>query len=58
MAMLIDGPGRIIDINPKSVSRVFGLVVAALVLVILVFASIAQVDSGHLRAKFCPRGCV
>jgi regulator of protease activity HflC (stomatin/prohibitin superfamily) len=48
MAMLNDGPGRIIDINPKSVSRVFGLAVAALVLVIFVFASIARVDSGHV----------
>jgi len=48
MAMLNDGPGRIIDINPKSVSRVFGLAVAALVLVIIVFASIARVDSGHV----------
>jgi regulator of protease activity HflC (stomatin/prohibitin superfamily) len=48
MAMLNDGPGRIIDINPKSISRVFGLAVAALLLVILVFASIARVDSGHV----------
>ncbi len=48
MAMLNDGPGRIIDINPKSVSRVFGLAVAALAVLILVFASIARVDSGHV----------
>jgi regulator of protease activity HflC (stomatin/prohibitin superfamily) len=48
MAMLNDGPGGIIDINPKSVSRVLGLAVAALAILILVFASIARVDSGHV----------
>lgn len=37
-----------IDINPKSLFRTVGLGVLVLLIVILIFSSIARVDSGHI----------
>jgi prohibitin 1 len=37
-----------ININPKSIFQIFGLVAIALLVVILLFASIARVQSGHV----------
>src|SRR5439155_26864213 len=41
-------PGRVIDANPSSVFRSFGLAVAAFLIVILLFSSIAKVESRHV----------
>jgi regulator of protease activity HflC (stomatin/prohibitin superfamily) len=46
--MLGDGRDRVININSTAVFRTFGLAVIALLIVILVFASIARVESGHV----------
>jgi prohibitin 1 len=39
--------GRVIDANAKSVVRAFGILFVAVLVVILLFASIARVESGH-----------
>ena len=40
--------GRIIDVNPHPFLRMIGLAVAAFLLIILLFASVTRVESGHV----------
>jgi prohibitin 1 len=47
MAMLSDGH-PVIALNPRSMSRFFGLVLALVLIVIFMFSSIARVQSGHV----------
>jgi prohibitin 1 len=42
------GKGRVIDVNPKSIFRGFTLIVGVIVVVLLLFASVASVKSGHV----------
>ncbi len=42
------GSGRVIDVNPKSIFRGFGLAVLIFLVVIFLYASIASVKSGHV----------
>jgi prohibitin 1 len=48
MTIFNEPRGRVIDANPNSVLRLFGIAAAAFVLVVLVFSSVARVDSGHV----------
>lgn len=48
MTMFNAGGGRVIDANPNSVFRLLGLAIAGFVLVILLFTSVARVESGHV----------
>ena len=48
MTIFNEPRGRVIDANPNSVLRLFGIAAAAFVLVILVFSSVARVDSGNV----------
>jgi prohibitin 1 len=48
MSMLNDPRNPVININPKSIFQGFGLAAIAFLVVILLFASIAKVDSGHV----------
>jgi prohibitin 1 len=48
MAVFNEDGRRVVDINPRTVIRTFGLVILALLAVILLFSSIAKVDSGHV----------
>ena len=43
-----ENKNNVIDINPKSLFRTVGLGVLVLLIVILLFSSIARVDSGHV----------
>lgn len=42
------GGGRVINVNASPVARLAGLAVAVLILVILLFASVTKVESGHV----------
>ncbi len=48
MTIFKEARGRVIDANPSPVFRLFGLAVAAFLIVILLFSSIAKVESGHV----------
>jgi regulator of protease activity HflC (stomatin/prohibitin superfamily) len=48
MTIFNEPHGRVIDANSGSVLRLFGIAAAAFVLVILIFSSVARVDSGHV----------
>ena len=48
MTIFNEPHGHVIDANSGSVLRLFGIAAAAFVLVILIFASVARVDSGHV----------
>jgi len=48
MTIFNEPRGHVIDANSGGVLRLFGIAVAAFLLVILVFASVARVDSGHV----------
>src|SRR6266403_3066218 len=48
MTIFNEPRGHVIDANSGSVLRLFGIAAAAFVLVILIFASVARVDSGHV----------
>ena len=48
MTIFNEPHGRVIDANPGSFLRLLGIAAAAFVLVILIFASVARVDSGHV----------
>ena len=48
MTIFNEPRGRVIDANSGSAFRLFGIALAAFVLVIVVFASVARVDSGHV----------
>src|SRR5712692_1664188 len=48
MTIFNEPRGRVIDANPNSVLRLFGIAAAAFVLVILIFSSVARVDSGQV----------
>jgi prohibitin 1 len=48
MTIFNDARGRVIDANPNSVFRLFGIAVVAFLAVIAVFASVVRVDSGHV----------
>jgi prohibitin 1 len=48
MPMLTPGQNQIMDINPKTVFRSFGIVVLFVLVMIFLFASIAKVESGHV----------
>lgn len=48
MAMFNEGGNRVITLNPRSASRLFAWALAAFAVLILIFASIAKVDSGHV----------
>ena len=68
MAIFNNEPhGRVIDANSGSVLRLFGIAAAAFLLVILIFASVARVDSGHVgvltlfgrvTGRCCPRAFI
>ena len=48
MTIFNDARGRVIDANAGSAFRLFGIALAAFILVIAVFASVVRVDSGHV----------
>jgi prohibitin 1 len=48
MTIFNEPRGHVIDANPGGVLRLFGIALAAFLLVILIFASVARVDSGHV----------
>ena len=48
MAIFNEPHGRVIDANSGSVLRLFGIAAAAFVLVIMLFAAVARVDSGNV----------
>ena len=48
MTIFNEARGRVTDANPSPVFRLFGLAVAAFLIVILLFSSIAKVESGHV----------
>jgi len=48
MTIFNEARGRVIDANPSPVFRLFGLAVAAFLIVILLFSSIAKVESRHV----------
>jgi prohibitin 1 len=48
MTIFNEPRGHVIDASSGSVLRLFGIATAAFLLVILVFASVARVDSGHV----------
>lgn len=48
MTIFNEPHGRVLDANPGSFLRLLGIAAAAFVLVILIFASVARVDSGHV----------
>jgi prohibitin 1 len=48
MAIFNEGRGRIIDATPNPMIRLLGIAIAAFLLVILLFASVAKVDSGRV----------
>ena len=48
MTIFNDARGRVIDANSNSVFRLFGIALAAFLMVIAVFASVVRVDSGHV----------
>src|SRR5882762_11099104 len=48
MTIFNEPRGHVIDANSGSVLRLFGIAAAAFVVVILIFASVARVDSGHV----------
>ena len=48
MTIFNEPHGHVIDANSGSALRLFGIAAAAFLLVILIFASVARVDSGHV----------
>jgi regulator of protease activity HflC (stomatin/prohibitin superfamily) len=48
MTIFNEPRGHVIDANSGSVLRLFGIAATAFLLVILIFASVARVDSGHV----------
>jgi prohibitin 1 len=48
MTIFNEPRGRVIDANPNSLLRLFGIAAAAFFLVILIFAAVARVDSGQV----------
>jgi len=48
MTMFTAGGGRVINANPNPVFRLLGLAIVGFVLVILSFACVAKVESGHV----------
>ncbi len=48
MAIFNEPHGRVIDANSGSVLRLFGIAAAAFIVVIMLFASVARVDSGNV----------
>jgi prohibitin 1 len=48
MEVFNEGGRRVVDVNPRSVLRSVGFAILALLVVILLFSSIARVDSGHV----------
>src|SRR5882672_10697016 len=48
MTIFNEGRGKVIDVNPRPVLRFAGLAIAAFIVVILLFSSVARVESGHV----------
>ncbi|MGZ3699099.1 MAG: prohibitin family protein, partial [Bdellovibrionota bacterium] len=48
MTIFNDARGRVIDANPGSAFRLFGIALVAFLVVIALFASVVRVDSGHV----------
>ena len=48
MTIFNDARGRVIDANSNPAFRLFGVALAAFLLVIALFSSVARVDSGHV----------
>jgi regulator of protease activity HflC (stomatin/prohibitin superfamily) len=48
MTIFNEGRGRVIDANPSPVIRLVGLAIVAFFVVVLLFASVARVESGHV----------
>ena len=48
MTIFNEGRGKVIDVNPSPVLKFVGLAVAAFIVVILLFSSVARVESGHV----------
>jgi prohibitin 1 len=48
MTIFAEGRGRVIDSGPNPFLRLIGIAAAAFLIVILLFTSVARVDSGHV----------
>ena len=48
MTIFNEGRGRAIDVGPAPAIRMLGLAGAVLLVVILLFSSVARVESGHV----------
>ncbi len=48
MTIFNEGRGKVIDVNPSPVLKFVGLAVVAFIAVILLFSSVARVESGHV----------
>lgn len=48
MAIFSEGRGRVIDGNPSSAFRLFGIAVAGFLVALLLFSSVARVESGNV----------
>jgi prohibitin 1 len=48
MTIFNEGRGKVIDVNPSPVLKFVGLAVGAFIAVILLFSSVARVESGHV----------
>jgi prohibitin 1 len=48
MTIFNEARGKVIDVNPNPLLRLFGIGVLAFIAAILLFASVARVDSGHV----------
>ena len=48
MTIFNDARTRVIDANPNSALRLFGIALVAFLVVVALFASVARVDSGHV----------
>src|SRR5512143_1774876 len=48
MAVFDESGRRTVEVNPRSVFRAFGFLILGLLIVILIFSSIARVESGHV----------
>ena len=48
MSIFNESRGRVVDVNPSPVFRLFGIGAVAFILVVLLFSSITRVQSGHV----------
>src|SRR6184192_3842837 len=48
MTIFSEGRGRVIDVNPSPAFRLLGIAVVGFLVALLLFSSVARVDSGHV----------